>query len=377
MSKRDYYEVLGLSKGASADEIKKAYRKLAMQYHPDKNPGDKQAEEAFKEVSEAYEVLSDENKRRQYDQFGHAAFSAPGGGGGYGGGFHDPFDLFNSIFGGDGGGIFDAFFGGGGGRGRRRARGSDIRIKLNLTFEEAVHGAVKTIAYRQQVVCGTCHGDGAKPGTSRSKCRTCNGHGQVIQGGGFFRMQTACPACHGSGEKIEHPCPDCSGHGLSERKHKVKLTVPAGVDNGNYKVIEGAGNEHPQGAAGDLQVVFQVAEHPDFKREGNDLLIVVKVNFAVMVLGGEVTVPTLAGTQTVRVEPGSAAGTVVKLAHQGVEDVRGYGRGDLYVKLDIDVPAKPNEAQREALRQYAAATETAVDESLLQKVRKKFDGLKG
>ncbi|HNW91654.1 MAG TPA: molecular chaperone DnaJ [bacterium] len=379
MSKRDYYEILGVAKGAAADEIKKAYRKLAMQYHPDKNPGDKAAEEKFKEVSEAYEILSDDTKRRQYDQFGHAAFSAPGGSAGYGG-FHDPFDLFNSIFsgGGEGGGIFDALFGGGGGR-RRRARGSDVRINLNLTFEEAVRGTTKTIAYKHLAVCPACHGEGMKPGTRKTNCRGCNGRGQVIQGNGFFRVQTTCPSCGGSGEHIEQPCPDCGGRGLAEKKSKIKLTVPAGVDNGHYKVIDGAGNEHPHAAAGDLQVVFAVAEDAVFKREGNDLMVVVELNFAQAALGDEIEVPTLDGPHPHRVEPGTAPGAVVKLARKGVEDVRGYGRGDLYVKFEVTVPKKLNDEQRRALLAFAQASGLSVraDDSFLGKMKRKLDGFTG
>lgn len=377
MSKRDYYEVLGVAKGAPADEVKKAYRQLAMKYHPDKNPGDKGAEEKFKEVSEAYEVLSDENKRRQYDQFGHAAFSAPGGSAGYGG-FHDPFDLFNTIFSGDGGGIFDAFFGGGGG-GRRRARGADVRIKLNLTFDEAVRGTTKTIAYKHLAVCETCHGEGAKPGTKKTNCRGCNGRGQVIQGNGFFRVQTTCPTCGGSGERIDNPCVDCGGQGLKEKKAKIKLTVPAGVDNGHYKVIEGSGNEHRGGAAGDLQVVFAVEEDRVFKREGNDLLVVQELNLAQAALGDELEVPTLDGPHKLRVEPGTQPDAVVKLARQGVEDVRGYGRGDLYVKFSVVVPKKMNDEQRAALRAYAQASGLKLneDESFLGKMKRKIDGFSG
>ncbi|MFM7603580.1 MAG: molecular chaperone DnaJ, partial [Prosthecobacter sp.] len=316
--KRDYYEVLGVSRDTTPDDLKKAYRKLAVKYHPDKNPGDKVAEEKFKEVSEAYDVLNDADKRAAYDRYGHAAFSGGmGGGTGGGGGFHNPFDIFNEVFGGGGGGIFDTFFGGGGGRSRRSdgpQRGADLRYGLEITLEEAAHGAQREIDYERQVSCKTCRGSGSTSGSGKKSCRTCGGVGQVIMSRGIFQVQQACPDCHGTGETVTDPCRDCRGTGMAKESARVRINIPAGIEDGSRLRSSGNGNSGSKnGPAGDLYVVIQVKAHEIFEREGDDLHCQIPLSFTAAALGGEITVPTMGAKATVKVPAGTQNGTTFRL----------------------------------------------------------------
>ncbi|MEM1447861.1 MAG: molecular chaperone DnaJ, partial [Planctomycetota bacterium] len=294
--KRDYYEVLGVAKEASASEIKKAYRKLALKYHPDQNPDDKEAETRFKEAAEAYDVLADDDKRQRYDQFGHQAFS---GGGGMGqGGFtnvEDIFSAFGDIFGGAGG-AFGNMFGGGGGRRRAPRRGRDLRIVLDLTLEEIDEGVTKTVALKRLDTCQTCDGSGARPGTGKTTCTHCNGSGQVTRSAGFFQMASPCPVCGGTGEVIESPCQDCSGSGSIQNRTEIEIKVPAGVEEGVQLRVAGEGDAGPNGTPrGDLYCVIREKEHKVFQRSGPDVLTEVPFSFAQLALGDKVEIPTLRG----------------------------------------------------------------------------------
>ncbi len=362
-SKRDYYEVLGVGKEADEAEIKKAYRKLAVKYHPDKNPGDKAAEEKFKELGEAYEVLGHPEKRAAYDRYGHRAFEPGGGfgGGGFGGGMHvDPFEIFREVFGGSG--IFDEFFGGGGGgaRGGRESarRGSDLRYDMELTFEEAVFGCEKEIRVRRAAPCRSCDGSGAAPGSRKVTCPTCGGNGNVRASvGGFISMLQTCPRCQGSGSTVEKPCPKCNGSGLSEGTSQVKLRVPPGVDTGTRLRSAGEGEAGPRGGEpGDLYVVLHVQEHPVFKRDGEDLYCEVPIPFTTAALGGEVRVPTLGGPATIRIPAGTQGGKILRLRGKGVPSLRGAGVGDLHVRLLVEVPTRLSKDQRKLLEDFAKAS---------------------
>jgi molecular chaperone DnaJ len=393
MAKRDYYEVLGVNRDATEDDIKKAYRKLALKYHPDKNPGDKSAEEKFKEIGEAYEVLSDAQKRGAYDQFGHQAFSGagrtagayPGGGAG---GFHDPFEVFREVFGGAAGGsIFEEFFGGeeaGGRRGRTGGpqRGSDLRYEMEITFEEAVFGAEKEINISKLDQCGECDGTGAAPGSGLKNCSACGGRGQIVTSRGFFTMAQTCPRCQGAGRMVEKPCHQCRGEGRVERQSKIKVRIPAGVDNGSRLRSAGNGESgHRGGPPGDLYIVLHVRPHELFVRNGDDLLCEVPVSFATAALGGEVEVPTLDGsekrirTASVKVPPGTQSGTVFRLKGKGVTNVQGYGRGDQHVRVLVEVPTHLNSTQRKKLLEFAescSADTNPMSKSFFEKVRRMF-----
>ena len=359
MAKRDFYEVLGVSKGASQDEIKKAYRKKAVQFHPDKNPDDKTAEDKFKEVGEAFEILSDDQKRAAYDQMGHAAFQ---GGGGGGGGFHggavDPFDLFNQVFGGGGGGgggIFEQFFGGGQGRDPSGAqRGSDLRYDMEIKFEEAVLGCEKKISITKLDGCRKCNGSGAAKGSGKKPCSTCGGHGQVVAQRGFFRMQQTCPECEGQGSVLESPCRDCRGSGRVEKKSKITLKVPEGVDTGTRLRSGGNGEAGVRGGgSGDLYVVLHVQPHEIFDRDEDDLLCEVPISFVTAALGGELKVPTLSGSASIRIPAGTQSGTTFRLKGRGVKNLQGYGTGDLNVKVQVEVPARLDKEQKAKLEEFA------------------------
>ena len=355
--KRDYYEVLGVERNAAGEEIKRAYRKLAVKFHPDKNPDDPHAEEKFKELGEAYDVLMDPDKRAAYDRFGHAAF-AQGGAGFGGGGFHDPFEIFREVFGGGGfgGGIFDTFFGGGAGtRSDDRRRGSDLRYDMEIKLEDAAFGAEKTIEIEKLDTCDKCHGSGAEPGSRKTTCSTCAGRGQVISSRGFFHVSQTCPRCHGAGEIIEKPCQKCRGEGRVEKLSRIKLKIPAGIREGTRLRSPGNGEAGVGGGAvGDLYVVIHVKEHKIFHREADDLYCDVPIPFSVAALGGEVDVPTLEGKAHVKVPAGTQSGQMFKLRGKGITNVNGRSHGDLFARLIVEVPSRLNPEQRQKLEEFAA-----------------------
>ena len=376
--KRDYYEVMGIPKNATDDEIKKAYRKLAKQYHPDLNPGDKTAEAKFKELNEAYEVLSDKDKKARYDQFGHAGVD-PNFGGGAGGG-----DPFGGGFGGvDFGDIFDSFFGGGFG-GRRQSnpnaprRGSDAEAVLNISFEEAAKGCKKSITYPQIEVCKTCSGTGAEKGTSPKTCPQCNGTGQVRINQrtpfGVVQSSRGCDRCGGRGKIIEKPCPDCRGTGHLRRQKTIEISVPAGIDNEGILNVSGMGNAGANGGpSGDLHVYVNVRPHPIFERKGYDVWCEMPITFAQAALGAEVTVPTLDGRVSYRIHEGTQPGDIFKLAKKGILHVNGRGRGDQYVQVTVEVPKNLTARQKELLQEFDA---NGAEEKNYQKRSKFFQKLK-
>src|SRR6184192_728124 len=353
--KRDYYEVLGIARNASKEEIKRAYRKLAVKVHPDKNPDDPHAEEKFKELGEAYDVLMDPNKRAAYDRFGHAAFAQ--GGAGFGGGFHDPFDIFREVFGqgGFGGGIFETFFGGGNAHTQERQRGSDLRYDMRIDLEEAAFGAEKEIEIEKLDTCNKCHGNGAEPGSRTVSCPACGGRGQVISSRGFFHISQTCPRCRGAGEIIEKPCRECRGEGRVEKLSRVKLKIPAGIKEGSRLRSSRNGEAGIRGGpAGDLYVVIHVREHKIFQREGDDLYCDVPIPFSVATLGGEIDVPTLEGRAHLKVPAGTQSGQMFKMRGKGITNVNGRGRGDLFARLIVEVPSRLNAQQRRKLEEFAA-----------------------
>ena len=354
MSKRDYYEVLGVSKDIEGKELKKAYRKKAMKYHPDRNPGDTSAEEKFKELSEAYEVLSDDNKRAAYDRYGHAGVDGSQGGGGFGGGHGsgaDFGDIFGDVFG-------DIFGGGGGGRGRQGPqRGADLRYNMELTLEEAVRGVEKKIRIPTLVACKPCTGSGAKPGTKPSTCPTCNGHGQVRMQQGFFAVQQTCPRCQGRGQVIETPCNSCSGRGVNEENKTLSVKIPAGVDTGDRIRLTGEGEAAPGGGeTGDLYVQVSVKKHAIFERDGKHLYCEVPINFADAALGGELEVPTLGGRVKLSIPEGTQTSKMFRLRGKGITPVRGGGVGDLLCKVVIETPVGLSAEQKQLLSQFREST---------------------
>lgn len=355
MTKRDYYEVLGVARTASAEDVKRAYRKLAIKFHPDKNPDDPHAEEKFKELGEAYDVLMDPDKRAAYNRFGHAAFAQ--GGAGRGAGFHDPFDIFREVFGGAGGagGIFETFFGGGIGSDQARQRGSDLRYDLQITLEEAAFGVEKEIEIRKFDQCEKCHGSGAEPGSRTINCPVCGGRGQVISSRGFFQVSQTCSRCHGSGQIVEKPCHVCEGEGRVERLSRIKLKIPAGIGDGSRLRSSANGEAGIRGAAsGDLYVVIHVKEHEIFQREDDDLFCEVPIPFTVAALGGEIAVPTLEGKANIKVPAGTQSGQIFKLRNKGIANVNGRDRGDLLARLLVEVPTRLNAVQRQKLEEFSA-----------------------
>jgi molecular chaperone DnaJ len=364
VAKRDYYEVLGVPKGASKDDIKKAYRKLAIQYHPDKNPGDKASEERFKEGTEAYEVLGDDQKRAAYDQFGFAGVEGMAGGQG-GQDFSNVFRDFEDIFGGMGGfsNIFDNLFGGsmGGGGGRRRGetpRGANLRYDLELSFEQAVFGTQVEIAYSRDESCSVCGGSGSESGGGRKVCPTCQGSGQVRRSSGFFSIASPCPSCGGEGHIVDKPCKSCAGSGLAKKKQKIKVTIPPGMDDGRRLSVAGQGDAGPNsGRPGDLYVFVHVRPHEFFERDGYDLYCAVPISIAKASLGGEITVPTIDGKKvTVTVPGGTQHGKMLRLREEGVPGANGSARrGDMYIKLMVQVPAKLSRKGKELLEEFIKA----------------------
>jgi molecular chaperone DnaJ len=345
-TKRDYYEILGLEKTASEGDIKSAYRKLALKYHPDRNPGDPAAEEAFKEASEAYEVLSDGEKRATYDRYGHSGLHGQGFQG-----FNDVSDIFSSF-----GSIFEEFFGfggQGGGRGRAR-RGADLRYDLAIEFEEAVFGVDKEIEFERAAECEGCKGSRAEAG-GKTTCKTCGGVGQVRRSQGFFSIQTACPTCRGEGEQITKPCKVCQGRGAKMVRKKIAVKIPAGVDTGLRLRVSGEGEGGAGGGpGGDLYVVLHVKESDKFERDGNDLIIGRRIGIAQAALGCKVTIPTLDGEKQLDIPSGAQHGQRLTIPGAGVPHLKGIGRGDLHVQLDVVVPKKLSKEQKELLEKYAA-----------------------
>lgn len=360
-TKRDYYEVLSVSRNSTEDEIKRAYRKLAVKFHPDKNPGDATAEEKFKEIGEAYDVLMDENKRAAYDRYGHAAFAQGSAGPGRGG-FHDPFDIFREVFGaagsggGMGGGIFETFFGGGGQVGRDgRQRGSDLRYDMQITLEEAAFGVEKEIEVRKLDTCAKCEGKGAEPGSRTINCPTCSGRGQVISSRGFFQVSQTCPRCRGVGQIIEKPCRVCEGEGRVERASRIKLKIPPGIAEGSRLRSSQNGEAGIRGGPhGDLYVVIHIKEHEIFQRDEDNLYCELPIPFTLAALGGEVAVPTLEGKANLKVPAGTQSGQIFKLRDKGIMNINGRDRGDLLARVVVEVPTKLNGEQRQKLEEFAA-----------------------
>ncbi len=375
MAKRDFYETLGVAKNASDDEIKKAYRKLAMKYHPDRNPDSKQAEDKFKEAKEAYEMLSDPQKREAYDRFGHAGVDpnmggAGGAGAGFGGGFSDAFgDIFGDIFGG----------------GRQRGgpqvyRGADLRYNLDITLEQAANGFDTTIRVPSWDECETCHGSGAKPGTSPTTCGTCGGHGQVRMQQGFFSIQQTCPKCHGSGKVIPDPCSPCSGSGRVKRNKTLEVKIPAGIDDGMR--IRSTGNGEPGmngGPPGDLYVEIHIKQHGVFQRDGDDLHCEMPISFAKAALGGEIEVPTLSGKVSFSVPEGTQSGKTFRLRSKGIKGVRSGFPGDLFCHVVVETPVKLTDRQKDLLREFdqltteGGAKHSPQSKSWMDKVKEFFE----
>jgi molecular chaperone DnaJ len=353
VSKRDYYEILGISKTATEIEIKSAYRKLAMQHHPDRNPGDHAAEEKFKEAAEAYAILADPDKRSAYDRFGHAGVSSAAGGGGFDPSvfqeFGDFADILGNMFG------FGDLFGGGRRRGGPQ-RGADLRYDLEISFEESARGADTAIQIPRQETCGTCTGSGAAAGSSPSTCPQCHGQGQVRFQQGFFTVARTCPQCRGAGRIVTKPCQTCRGAGRVTRERKITVKIPAGIATGQQLRLQGEGESGSSGGpSGHLYVVVHVQEHEFFRRDGDNLFCEVPVNFTTVALGGEVQVPTLDGSETVKVPEGTQTGTTLRLRGKGMPEVNGRGRGDLFATVQIRTPKKLTKEQKHLLEQLAKA----------------------
>ena len=385
--KRDCYEILGIARDASEDQVKKAYRKLAMKYHPDRNPGDKEAEEKFKEATEAYEILSNAELRQRYDQFGWGAFERGNGRGGFGGAGHidleEAMRAFASAFGGGGGGFggsfFESLFGGMGGGGARdrdgRSRGSDLRYDLEIDFEEAAFGARRELSLNIVEDCEACRGSGAEAGSQREKCTACGGRGMVVSSNGFFQVRQPCPRCGGSGEIVRHPCRACRGEGRVKAARKLELTIPAGVDTGSRLRLAGKGEGGARGGPpGDLFVVLHVREHELFSREGLDTHCEIPVPFHIAALGGEIQVPTLRGDVPLKIPAGTQTGKVFTLRGLGMPDVRGGATGDHHVTVTIEVPTGLPGKAGDLLAAFGAAVKEANHPRLaaLRKQARKF-----
>lgn len=366
---RDYYEILGIERTATAEDVKRAYRKSAAANHPDRNPGDQDAVERFKQAAEAFDVLGDAEKRSLYDRYGHEAYAARGGGRG---GFNDVNDIFSAF-----GDLFEGFFSGGGGRGGRRAnRGSSLRCELVLDLREAAFGATKTVEIRRDELCSTCDGSGAKPGSKPEPCNYCAGRGQIVQAQGFFRIQTTCPACRGAGEVIREKCPDCEGSGREEKVIRLDVKVPAGVDNGMQLCLRGEGEPGDGGGPrGDLYCDIHVAEHPFFQRQGNDLICHVPISFPQAALGTEFEIPLIEGRQTLSIPAGTQPGEVLKLKGKGMPDPHSRRKGDLLVQIQVEVPRKMTPRLEELLREVAEIEQKNVSshrKTFLEKLKDYF-----
>lgn len=361
MTQRDYYEVLGVSKNADENELKKAYRQQALKYHPDKNPGDKQAEDKFKEASEAYDVLKDSEKRQIYDQYGHEGLKGRGFGGFNG--FDDIFSQFGDIFG--------DFFGGGGGQ----RTGSDLRLDISITFQEAVFGTEKEVEINKHNPCGTCRGSGSKPGYNPRVCRTCRGTGQVVSAQGFFSVQSTCPDCRGAGQTITHPCTECNGNGQVLKNKKLSINIPAGVDDGSRLRLREEGEQGPQNLPpGDLYVIMHVSGHELFHREGNDIHCRMNLTFSQAALGAEIQVPLLdeGKTKIISIPAGTQTNSTHRIPGAGVPQLRGHVRGDQIIHLHVETPKRLNKRQKELFKELSEIDGNPVKKTLkgfLQKLR--------
>ena len=372
MEKRDYYEVLGVAKNATDDEIKKAYRKLAIKYHPDKNPDDKEAEEKFKEAAEAYDVLSNADKRARYDQFGHAGTQGAGGFGGFGGGgfsMDDIFAQFGDIF----GGRFGGFGGAAGGAGRRQHRGSDLRIKVSLTLEEISKGVSKTLKIPTLVSCEHCKGTGAKNGTAFNTCSTCNGSGTVISRQqtifGTMQSTTTCPTCEGRGKIFTEKCDKCHGEGVERKEQTVTINIPAGVADGMTLSVKGKGNAARQGGInGDLLVVIEEIRHPQLIREDNDIIYNLMLDVVTATLGGSVEVPTISGRARVKIAPGTQPGKILRLRGKGLPSVNGYGNGDQLINIMIYIPEHLNKDELKAFESLKNSENIVASEDAKERI---------
>jgi len=386
MSKRDYYEVLGVQKGASADEIKKAYRKVAMQYHPDRNQGDAGAEEKFKEAAEAYEVLSDTNKKAQYDRFGHAGMSgaAGGQGGGFGGGMRmeDIFSNFGDVFGDD---MFGSFFGGGrqNGGGGRGSRGSNLRVKLKMNYAEIAHGATKKIKVKKHVHCSTCNGSGAKDKNSVQTCNTCGGSGQVrrVQNTFLGQMQTvtSCPTCHGEGHTITAKCAACKGEGRVYGEETITIDVPAGVQDGMQLSMSGKGNVGERGGQpGDLLILIEEEKHAELVRDGNDVQYVLPLSFYDVIMGTQVEVPTIDGKAKIKIPAGTQSGKIFRLKGKGFPEINGYNKGDQLVQVKVWTPQYLTDDERKAIEKlkdspnFEPGEDAKKEKSFFEKIKDAF-----
>ncbi|OPZ99363.1 MAG: Chaperone protein DnaJ [Bacteroidetes bacterium ADurb.Bin416] len=384
-TKRDYYEILGVAKTASDEEIKKAYRKKAIQYHPDKNPGNKEAEEKFKEAAEAYEVLSNTEKRQRYDQFGHAGVSGAAGGGFSGGGFsmEDIFSQFGDIFGGHFGGGFGGFggFGGGGSRGGQRVnRGNNLRVRVKLNLAEIAKGAEKKIKVRKQVACSHCNGTGAEGGSSYSTCNTCRGTGAVTRISntilGRMQTQSVCPDCQGEGKIITRKCTHCNGEGIVQQEEVITINIPAGVAEGMQLSMAGKGNAARRGGVnGDLLIVIEEESHPELIRDENDLVFNLLLSFPTAALGGTVEIPTIDGRVKVKIESGTQPGKVLRLRGKGLPSVNQYGTGDLLVNISVYVPESLSRDERKLIEKLEESDNFKTSPSLSKRIFEKFRNL--
>lgn len=381
-TQRDLYEVLGVARTASKDEIKKAYRKLAMQFHPDKNPGNKEAEAKFKEASHAADVLLDDQKRKMYDQFGHDGAQMGGGPGGFSGGFSGDFGDLGDIF----GDIFGDILGGGGGRGRGGARGGgrrtraqmgeDLQTEMTVTFEEAAFGVEKEIQIGRSVTCGDCHGSGAKKGSGPATCDMCHGHGEVRRQQGFFTIAQTCPKCHGAGQMIKDPCETCHGRGRTKKKEKLSVKIPAGIDEGQRLKLSGQGDSGLHGGpSGDLYVLIHLEPHEFFKRDEFDVLCEVPISFSQAALGTEIEVPTLGGRVSMKIPEGIQSGQKMKLRHKGITKLGGSGFGDQIITIHVETPSKLSKEQRELFGRLAELEQNSsnpMTKGFFERVRELF-----
>lgn len=388
MAKRDYYEVLEVEKTATIEEIKKAYRKKAIQYHPDKNPGNKEAEDKFKEAAEAYDVLSNQDKRARYDQFGHAGMGGAAGNGGPFGGFSegmsmdDIFSMFGDIFGGRGGGFsgFGGFGGGGSQQAQRRFRGSDLRVKVKLNLKEISIGAEKKFKLKKYVACTHCHGSGAEGSAGAETCSTCKGSGSVIRNQqtilGTMQTRVSCPTCGGEGTIIKHKCKECAGEGIVYGEDVVSVQIPAGVAEGMQLSMSGKGNAGKHnGVPGDLLILVEEEQHPDLIRDENDLIYNLLLSFPTAALGGAVEIPTIDNKVKVKIEAGTQPGKVLRLRGKGIPNVNGYGTGDLLVNISIYVPENLNREEKEILEKMEVSDSFKPNNSIKEKIFRKFKNL--